>query len=118
MERERRAAVRAPWRSAGQARERLSELDRDEKSLNDRIAALERARLEAEARGAAAAAAITTADLGQLDWPVEGRVLYRFGTGMGPDKMRIPVYGIGLAAATRTPGRAVGAGTLSPGRPG
>src|SRR5689334_25136052 len=56
----------------------LSELERDEKSLNDRIATLERARREALARGAApAAAAITTADLGQLDWPVEGRIIYR-----------------------------------------
>src|SRR5256885_17256087 len=101
MERERRAAVRAPWRSAGQALERLSELERDEKSLNDRIAALERARLEAEARGAAAAASITTADLGQLDWPVEGRLLYPVRTRTGPDQKRISWPGTGLAAATR-----------------
>src|SRR2546430_13582598 len=38
----------------------------------------------------AAAAAITTADIGQLDWPVDGRLLYRFGTGTGPNKTRIP----------------------------
>jgi len=113
IERERQASLRATRRSARQALERLSELERDEKSLNDRIAALERARLEAEARGAAAAAAITTADLGQLDWPVEGRLLYRFGTGTGPNKTRIPWHGIGIAAATGTPVRAVAAGTVS-----
>src|SRR6184192_245690 len=56
IERERQASLRATRRSARQALERLSELERGEKSLNDRIAALERARLEAEARGAAAAA--------------------------------------------------------------
>src|SRR5205823_2065642 len=98
IERERQASLVATRRSARHALERLSELERDEKSLNDRIAALERARLEAEARGAAAAAAITTADLGQLDWPVEGRLLYRFGTGTGPNKTRIPWHGIGIAA--------------------
>ena len=113
LERERQASLSATRRSARQALERLSELERDEKSLNDRIAALERARLEAEARGAAAAAAITTADLGQLDWPVEGRLLYRFGTGTGPNKTRIPWHGIGIAAATGTPVRAVAAGTVS-----
>src|SRR5205823_615278 len=66
-----------------------------------------------DARGAAAAASITTADLGQLDWPVEGRLLYRFGTGTGPNKTRIPWHGIGIAAATGTPVRAVAAGTVS-----
>src|SRR5438105_10156569 len=75
IERERQASLRATRRSARQALERLSELERGEKSLNDRIAALERARREAEARGAATAAAITTADLGQLDWPVQGRIV-------------------------------------------
>ena len=113
IERERQASLSATRRSARHALERLSELERDEKSLNDRIAALERARLEAEARGAAAAAAITTADLGQLDWPVEGRLLYRFGTGTGPNKTRIPWHGIGIAAPTGTPVRAVAAGTVS-----
>ena len=113
IERERQASLRATRRSARQALERLSELERDEKSLNDRVAALERARLEAEARGAAAAAAITTADLGQLDWPVDGRILYRFGTGTGPNKTRIPWHGIGIGAAIGTPVRAVAAGTVS-----
>jgi len=113
IERERQASLRATRPSARQALERLSELERDEKSLNDRVAALERARLEAEARGAAAAAAITTADIGQLDWPVDGRLLYRFGTGTGPNKTRIPWHGIGIAAPTGTPVRAVAAGTVS-----
>jgi len=70
LERERQTSLRETRRSAREALQRLSELERDEKSLNDRIVALERARREAEARGAATpAAAITTADLGQLDWP-------------------------------------------------
>ncbi len=113
LERERQASLRATRRSARVAEQRLSELERDEKSLNDRIAALERARLEAEARGAAGAATITTADLGQLDWPVDGKVLYQFGTATGPNKTRIPWHGIGIAAPVGTPVRAVAGGTVS-----
>jgi septal ring factor EnvC (AmiA/AmiB activator) len=113
LEHERQASLRATRRSAREAQQRLSELERDEKSLNDRIAALERARREAVARGAATAAAITTADLGQLDWPVEGRLLYQFGTAAGPNNTRIPWHGIGIAAPVGTPVRAIAAGTVS-----
>src|SRR6266550_309277 len=72
-----------------------------------------RARREAEARGAATAAAITTADLGQLDWPVQGRIVYQFGTATGPNNTRIPWHGIGIAAPVGTPVRAIAGGTVS-----
>jgi septal ring factor EnvC (AmiA/AmiB activator) len=113
LERARQTSLRETRRSTREAQLRLSELERDEKSLNDRIAALERARLEAEARGAAASAAITTADLGQLEWPVEGRILYQFGTAAGPNNTRIPWHGIGIGATIGTPVRAVAAGSVS-----
>ncbi len=74
IERERQASLVATRRSARHALERLSELERDEKSLNDRIG---------------------------------------FGTGTGPNKTRIPWHGIGIAAPTGTPVRAVAAGTVS-----
>jgi murein hydrolase activator len=114
LERERQASLRETRRSAREALQRLSELERDEKSLNDRIVALERARREAEARGAAtAAAAITSADLGQLDWPVQGRMVYQFGTATGPNNTRIPWHGIGIAAPAGTPVRAIAGGSVS-----
>src|SRR6266516_122827 len=114
LERERQTSLRETRRSAREALQRLSELERDEKNLNDRIVALERARREAEARGAAtAAAAITTADLGQLDWPVQGRIVYQFGTATGPNNTRIPWHGIGIAAPAGTPVRAIAGGTVS-----
>src|SRR6266513_2137212 len=113
LERERQTSLRETRRSAREALQRLSELERDEKSLNDRIVALERARREAEARGAATAAAITTADLGQLDWPVQGRIVYQFGTATGPNNTRIPWHGIGIAAPAGTPVRAIAGGTVS-----
>jgi len=114
LEHERQASLRETRRNKREAQQRLSELERDEKTLNDRIAALERARREAEARGVApGAAAITTADLGQLDWPVDGRILYQFGTATGPNNTRIPWHGIGIAAPVGTPVRAIAAGTVS-----
>ena len=113
LERERQTSLRETRRSAREAEQRLSELDRDEKSLNDRIANLERARREALARGAATpAAAITTADLGQLDWPVEGRIIYQFGTAAGPNNTRLPWHGIGIAAPSGTPVHAIAGGTV------
>ena len=114
LERERQASLRETRRSSRAAAQRLSELERNERTLNDRIAALERARREAEARRAAlGAAAITTADLGRLDWPVPGRVLYQFGTAAGPNNTRLPWHGIGIGAPAGTPVRAVATGTVS-----
>lgn len=113
LERQRQTSLTETRRSAREAQQRLSQLERDEKGLNDRIAALERSRREAEARGAATAAAITTADLGQLDWPVDGRIIYQFGAASGPNKTRIPWHGIGIAAPIGTPVRAIASGTVS-----
>jgi murein hydrolase activator len=118
LEHARETNLRETRRSTRQAEERLSRLDRDEKSLNDRIEALERARREAESRGVTTAArSITTADLGNLDWPVDiaggGTILYPFGTTTGPNNTRIPRHGIGIKAAVGTPVRAVAGGTVS-----
>jgi septal ring factor EnvC (AmiA/AmiB activator) len=114
IEREREASLRETRRSSHAARRRLSMLERNEHALNDRVAALERARREAEARGAPlGAATITTADLGRLDWPVAGRIVYQFGTATGPNNTRIPWHGVGIAAPAGTPVRAVASGTVS-----
>jgi len=114
LERERQTSLRETRRSARQAEQRLSRLDKDERSLNDRIEALERARREAEARGATATTgSISTADLGGLDWPVDGSIIYPFGTTTGPNNTRIPRHGIGIKAPVGTPVRAVAAGTVS-----
>ena len=114
LEHERETNLRETRRNARQAEQRLTRLDRDEKSLNDRIETLERARREAESRGVATAAGtITTADLGGLDWPVEGSIIYPFGTTTGPNNTRIPRHGIGIKAAVGTPVRSVAAGTVS-----
>src|SRR5439155_1559123 len=59
------------------------------------------------------AGAITTADLGQLDWPVQGRIVYQFGTATGPNNTRLPWHGIGIAAPAGTPVRSIAGGTVS-----
>ena len=116
LERERQNNLRETRGRTRQAEQRLSQLDRDEKGLNDRIEALERARRDAEARGASTGpGAITTADLGGLDWPVEGGglVIYPFGTTTGPNNTRIPRHGIGIKAPVGSAVRVVAPGTVS-----
>jgi murein DD-endopeptidase MepM/ murein hydrolase activator NlpD len=116
LERERQTNLRETRRNTRQAEQRLSRLERDERGLNDRIEALERARREAEARGATAGpGAITTGDLGGLDWPVEGGglIIYPFGTTTGPNNTRIPRHGIGIRAPVGTPVRVVAPGAVS-----
>ena len=115
LEHARETNLRETRRNARQAEQRLSRLDRDERTLNERIEALERARRDAESRGVTAATtgAITTADLGGLDWPVEGLIIYPFGTTTGPNNTRIPRHGIGIKAPVGTAVRAVAAGTVS-----
>ena len=113
LERERQTNLQDTRRSARQAEQRISRLDKDERSLNDRIDALERARRDAEARGVTATTgSISTADLGGLDWPVEGSIIYPFGTTTGPNNTRIPRHGIGIKAPVGAPVRAVAAGPL------
>jgi septal ring factor EnvC (AmiA/AmiB activator) len=70
--------------SARSTERRLGTLQKDEARLNGLLAALERARRDEAARGTlrggvSTPGSITTADLGKLDWPVEGTIVYRFG---------------------------------------
>lgn len=114
LERQRGQHLRETRRDEREARRRLSQLEHDERDLNDRVAALERTRREAEARGAPAGrSSITTADIGQLTWPVDGSLLYQFGMSVGPNNTRIPRHGIGIGAAVGTPVKTVASGTVS-----
>jgi septal ring factor EnvC (AmiA/AmiB activator) len=93
-----------------------------ENSLNAVIARLERERREEEERlrasgGTAADGAITTRDLGSLNWPVEGRLIYGFGPVRKPSGVTLINKGIGIAAAAGSAVKAVEAGTVSLARP-
>ncbi|HEX2203887.1 MAG TPA: peptidoglycan DD-metalloendopeptidase family protein [Longimicrobium sp.] len=116
---------------------RIDELLRDERRLTSLIATLEARRREAERRErdrlaaerarataegrtpapaaparASAAASMTTADIGNLGWPVGGRVLYRFGRAQQANGTAIRYNGIGIGAAAGTPVRAVESGKV------
>ncbi len=112
-------------RSARGNERRLVELERDAARLNDLLATLERTRREDAARAAArradpaAAPAAperatnTTASLGRLEWPVDGRIVFQFGRQTLPSGSVIRHNGIGIAAPAGTPVRAVEGGTVA-----
>ena len=114
VESERQAALQE-FRSREQATaNRLEELEADEARLTGLIDDLEvrRRELEAAATGPAAAATLTDADAGLLDWPLDGRLIYRFGRDQRPNGTVLRWNGIGLAAPTGTPVRAVRPGRV------
>ena len=91
---------------------RISELQAEEQRLGGLLADLERARREAErVAGLTTTSVLTTSDLGQLRWPVEGSVAYRFGDtkqgGAGNWD------GLGIGAPRGTLVRAVEAGQIA-----
>jgi septal ring factor EnvC (AmiA/AmiB activator) len=78
------------------------------------IASLEAARRRAESRPNAPAAAsrstIRTSDLGALDWPVDGELIYRFGRVVNPNNTTVRWNGIGIATASGTGVKAIADG--------
>jgi septal ring factor EnvC (AmiA/AmiB activator) len=114
---ERSAKLGRLRRSSESTRERISTLERDEARLNEVLAALERAR-RAPRAGAprpvnAGGGDLTTADLGSLDWPVSGRILFQFGRDTLPSGAVIRRNGIGIGAAAGTPVKAVSSGRVA-----
>jgi septal ring factor EnvC (AmiA/AmiB activator) len=114
---ERSRRLQTLQRSARSTERRLTELQKDESRLNGLLASLERARRDELARGAlrgavSAPGSITTADLGKLDWPVEGAIVYRFGRDTLPSGGIIRWNGVGIAAGVGTSVKAVEAGKV------
>lgn len=108
------AQIEAQQRTAQQ---RLQQITRDEQRLTNVITALEESRRRAEAASARTgtaprAAAITTADLGRLDWPVDGSVVYRFGRVVSPNNTSITWNGMGIGAAAGTPVKVIADGEV------
>jgi septal ring factor EnvC (AmiA/AmiB activator) len=113
LERRRQRALRETEASRQAATTRLDSLARDAEQLTQMIAELEAARRRALARGGAPAeGTIDEADLGALDWPVDGDLVYEFGVAAGPDDTRIRFQGVGIAAPVGTPVHAVAAGVV------
>jgi septal ring factor EnvC (AmiA/AmiB activator) len=60
----------------------------------------------------APASTLTTADAGNLAWPVGGRLVYRFGRVTQPNGTALRYNGVGIGAAPGSPVRAVEGGTV------
>jgi septal ring factor EnvC (AmiA/AmiB activator) len=106
-------SLRQSQQQAERTQQRLAQLAKDEARVNDIIASFERRRLADASRGAAASPArIRTADLGQLDWPVNGDIIYRFGRQQLPNGTTIRRDGIGIAVPRGTPVHAIADGTV------
>jgi murein hydrolase activator len=114
VEQQRQATLRQMQQQETRTAGRLTELDREQRQLTSAIADLERRRREEEARSAAPAraAAISTRDLGRLQWPVEGNVVYRFGPDQKPGGIVLRHQGIGIGAPAGTPVLAVERGVV------
>jgi septal ring factor EnvC (AmiA/AmiB activator) len=113
LEQRSQRSLRQSRRDAERTRQQLEALRRDEARLNDLIAALERRRLAAASRGARAAPGrIRTTDLGQLDWPVNGDIIYRFGRHQLPNNTVVRRDGIGIAVPVGTAVHAIADGVV------
>jgi septal ring factor EnvC (AmiA/AmiB activator) len=113
---ERAAQLSRLSRTRESARQRMTALERDEQRLLDVLAALERSRRAgrtAPTPTGPGGGALTTADLGSLEWPVSGRILFQFGRDSLPSGAVIRRNGIGIAAPSGTPVKAVSSGRVA-----
>lgn len=115
LEEQRQRSLAGVQRSTRQARDRLAQIARDEARLGGIIAAAEAARRRAESAPNAprpAPSAMRTSDLGKLDWPVDGTLLYTFGRVMNPNNTTVRWNGIGIEAPSGTPVKAIASGEV------
>ncbi|HEY7236362.1 MAG TPA: peptidoglycan DD-metalloendopeptidase family protein [Gemmatimonadaceae bacterium] len=115
LERERESKLAEAQLSARRTEQSIDRLRRTEAQLASTIAALEAERRRAEAgRGGAvrSASTIKTSDYGQLDWPVEGPLVYSYGKAQTASNATIRWNGVGIQAAVGTAVHAVAEGTV------
>ena len=111
---ERTTNLQQVQRSAQQILDRLAALRASESRLTNVIASIEERRRSAATRPNAPreTSTLRTSDLGRLEWPVDGTVLYRFGRVVNPNNTTTRWNGIGIAAAAGTAVRSVAPGTV------
>jgi septal ring factor EnvC (AmiA/AmiB activator) len=117
LEQERSSKLAETQLTARETAENLDRVRRTETQLANTLASLEAERRRAETRGGAAAtvrstSTIKTSDYGQLDWPVEGPLVYSYGKAQTASNATIRWNGVGIRAAVGTAVRAVAGGTV------
>lgn len=112
LEAQRQRRLRNVWTQVSRTETRIDELQSEEQRLGGLLAELERARRAAErVAGLTTESVLTTSDLGQLRWPVEGSVVYRFGEAKQGSTANWDGLGIGARRGTLV--RAVEAGQIA-----
>jgi septal ring factor EnvC (AmiA/AmiB activator) len=115
LEDQRGRALARVQQTARQTQARLQQIQRDEKRLADLLATFEAERRRAAAARPnvpAAPSTLRTSDLGRLDWPVEGQILYRFGRVVNPNNTTTRWNGVGIGAAAGTSVKSVAGGSV------
>ena len=115
LERQRQNTLQQTRASERAAASRLDSLAAAAGALNTLLTQLEDERRRAVARGdrTDVAGTIGDRDLGTLEWPLEGDLVYRFGRAPGPSGTDILYEGIGIQAEPGTPVRAVATGVVA-----
>jgi septal ring factor EnvC (AmiA/AmiB activator) len=115
LKRDRSTSLQQAQRTTQQIQNRLAAIRQSEGRLGNMIA-----NIEAERKRTAAsrpnvpkvASTLRASDLGQLDWPVDGALLYRFGRVINPNNTTTRWNGMGIAAPIGTTVKAVAPGTV------
>jgi septal ring factor EnvC (AmiA/AmiB activator) len=101
--------------SAEAARRQIQRFAADSARIANALEAIEAERRRAAARGetpAATSRAVPSTARGQLDWPVEGNIIYSFGRLRNPNQTEIRWDGIGIQAPLNTPVKAIADGVV------
>lgn len=115
LEQERSSKLAEAQLTARETAQNLDRLRRTEAQLASTIAAFEAERRRSESGRANAmrsTSSIKTSDYGQLDWPVDGPLVYSYGKSQTASNATIRWNGVGIRAAVGTAVRAVAAGTV------
>ena len=115
LERERSSRLANAELTTRRAQENLERLRRTEAQLAAAIAAFESERRRVESGRASAprsASSIKTSDYGQLEWPVDGPLVYTFGKAQTASNAIIRWNGVGIRAAVGTIVHAVAGGKV------
>ena len=115
LKRQRSNSLQRAQRSTQQIQERLAQIRQSEARLGSVLASIEAERVRSAAarpNAPRAASTLKTADVGRLDWPVDGPLLYRFGRVINANNTTTRWNGMGIAAPLGTPVKAVAPGTV------
>lgn len=112
LEAQRTRTLAQTRRTAQQVQSRLTQIQRDEQRVASLIAAAEAAARRSGGSAAPTTSTLSTADYGNLDWPVNGPILYTFGRAVNPNNTAIRWNGIGIEAPLGTPVKALSDGEV------